>query len=139
MKQVAVILICSSPVTHGVDQLFMWKEEVCRGVLCGQWSKVNVNFVWWCEWTDPQAVRPLSSGAGQCFWQSGVWLLWSLGQAGRTPWGLFTASLGSLVLLLSVSPLPSAAGSRAPTNHLVIQSWKLIFLCYKKANKGYEI
>lgn len=107
MKQVAVILICSSPVTHGVDQLFMWKEEDTegRGVLCGQWSKVNVNFVWWCEWTDPQAARPLSSSAGQCFWQSGVWLLWSLGQAGRTHWGLFTTSLGSLVLLLSVSPV----------------------------------
>ena len=80
MKQVAVILICSSPVIRGVDQLFMWKEEDTEGmgVLCGQWSKVDLNFVWWCEWTDPQGVRPLSSGAGQCFWQSVVWLLWSL-------------------------------------------------------------
>ena len=125
MKQVAVILICSSPVTRGVDQLFMWKEEDTegRGVLCGQRSKVDLNFVWWCEWTDPQGARPLSSGAGQCFWQSVVWLPWSLGQAGGTRCGCFTASPGSLVLLPSVSAVSQprclpAAGSRGPVTSL---------------------
>lgn len=97
--------------------------------------------LWWV--TDPQAAGPLSSSAGQCFWQSGVCYcgLWDK-LAGPT--GALHHLPGSLVLLLSVSPvshhtLPSCCRIQSPcdqpTNH-GHPDLKLIFLCYKKASKG---
>ena len=120
----AVILICSSPVTHGVDQLSMWKEEDTegRGVPCGPWSSVDLDFVWWCERTDPQGARPSVQVQGSVsgrVW-SGYCGLWDelAGPAGGSPPPPQGVLSCSVLCPQSVTTLPSCCRIRGPMTSL---------------------
>lgn len=119
-----MILICSSPVTHGVDQLSMWKEEDTegRGVPCGPWSSVDLDFVWWCERTDPQGARPSVQVQGSVsgrVW-SGYCGLWDelAGPAGGSPPPPQGVLSCSVLCPQSVTTLPSCCRIRGPMTSL---------------------
>lgn len=76
-----------SSVTHGVDQLFMWKEwKTLKAGVCSVVSgPKSMNFVWWCEDRSSgygPSVQVQDSVSGE-----GVWLMWSLGQSWQDPLG----------------------------------------------------